>query len=109
MAVNVMQPTNRLLVERDASTNTELLIVKFVSGSSGPTVANEMQPTNYGVVGAAKISGRLLTTAGAPVARGAGAAPARAFGRRRAEVRHRRTPGLNADFFQKEDPLYGVR
>jgi hypothetical protein len=46
MAVNVMQPTNRLLVERDASTNTELLIVKFVSGSSGPTVANEMQPTD---------------------------------------------------------------
>ena len=37
------------------------------SSSVTNNVANEMQPTNYGVVGAAKISGRLLTTAGAPV------------------------------------------
>lgn len=46
MAANEMQSTGRLLVERDAALETKVLLVKYVLGSSGPTIANEMQPTN---------------------------------------------------------------
>jgi len=45
MAANEMQGTWQLLVERDPATGEETLIVKNVTGASGPTIANVMQPS----------------------------------------------------------------
>ncbi len=43
MVANVMQLAFRSLVERNDVSGVKILLVKVVSGSSGPTIANEMQ------------------------------------------------------------------
>lgn len=50
MAANEMQGTGRLLVERDSSTDTRLLLVKIAEGSVGTSVIN-VKDGAYGAIG----------------------------------------------------------
>jgi hypothetical protein len=58
MSVTGMQPVASLLVDRDADDGTAVLLVKFVAGASGPTVANEMHATQHLLVEYDPMTGR---------------------------------------------------